>query len=186
MGDAPEQNGDETEVCGLKNMGSILKIGAAVLAVYLIWRAGIFDKLGVTLPFLGPAPVPTGGGGSTALPSTNGSMPTTQNVTGGGGTSTTPAAQGSVQYTQAQIDDLTKKAAGGDMSAAAVLTAMGVRYNGHQWNWFREASGKEPAPATLGLDDSYSATEYLAYRASQGLSGVTSLGGIPLGALRTY
>jgi hypothetical protein len=169
------------------NMGSILKLGAIAVAFYLIWRAGIFDKLGVTIPFLGPAPSPTGGGGVTALPATNGSMPTTPNTTGGGGTSTTPNQQGSVQYTQAQIDDMTVRAAGGDMAVAAVLSGLGIRYNGHQWNYYRmQNAGKEAAPATAGLDDSYTATEYLAYRAGLGLSGVTSLGGIPLGVLRGY
>jgi len=64
---------------------------------------------------------------------------------------------------------------------------LGVRYNGHQWNYYRmQNPGKEVAPATAGLDDTYTATEYLAYRAGLGLSGVTSLGGIPLGVLRGY
>jgi len=168
----------------MKNMGSILKIAAVVVGVYLVWRAGIFDKLGVTLPFLGPAPgAPTGGGGSTALPETNGSMPATPNTTGGGGTT----AATPVPYTAAQIDDMVKKAAGGDVVAAAIVTGLGIKYNGHQWNWFREQAGNPPAPGTAGLDDTYTATAYLAYRAGLGLSGVgvggVNLGGVPLAAL---
>jgi len=169
-------------------MGSILKIGALALGVYLIWRAGIFDKLGVTLPFLGPAPgSPTGGGGSTALPPTNGSIPVNPQPAGGGGTSATPDHAGSVQYSADQIDVMVKKAAGGDVVSAAIVTGLGIKYNGHQWNWFREQSGQPPAPGTAGLDNTYTATEYLAYRAGLGLSGVglggVNLGGVPVAAL---
>ena len=171
----------------MKNMGSILKLGAVAVAIYLVWRAGIFDKMGITLPFLGPAPVPTGGGSPTALPATNGSMPKTANTTGGGGTSSEPGKQGSVQYTADQINAMVIKAAGGDAAAAAIVTGLGVKYNGHQWNWFRmQNAGKEDAPATAGLDNTYSANEYLAYRAGLGLSGVLSLAGVPLSAMRLY
>jgi len=163
-------------------------------AAYLAWKSGMLDKF--NLPFLppsgalpapattSPTPAPTGGGTPTgaAPPAT---MPApTNGPTGGGGATSTPTPTQNVSYTSAQIDDMTKAAAAGDMAAAAVLTGLGVRYNGHQWNWFREQAGNPPAPGTAGLDDIMTATQYLAYRAGLGLSGVISLGGMRLGGVR--
>jgi len=152
--------------------GSLLKFGLIAVGLYLLYRSGILAQFGITLPgtaALPPAPTPTGGGGSTAVPPAS-TVTTTTLPTGGGGTT----AAAPVNYTAAQLDEMTKKAAAGDMTAAAILTGLGVRYNGHQWNWFREQAGNPPAPGTAGLDNTYTATEYLAYRASLGLGNLIS------------
>lgn len=73
---------------------------------------------------------------------------------------------------QAEIDAMLPRAAAGDLSAAIQLTAYGVRLNGHQWNYYRERAGNPPAPGTEGLDQLMTATEYIAYRAALGLSGL--------------
>jgi len=158
-------------------------------AAYLVWKSGMLDKF--NLPFLpasGAAPAalpasPTGGGSPTGAAAPSTMPPSTDGPTGGGGATSTPTPA-NVPYTSAQIDDMTKKAAGGDMAAAAVLTGLGVKYNGHQWNWFREQAGNAPAPGTAGLDEIMTATQYLAYRASNGLSGYISLGGMRLGGVQ--
>lgn len=134
--------------------------------IYLAWRSGLFARL---VPGLGPAPappssVPTGGGSDTAVPPPS-SLPDTSIPSGGGGATGAPVSP----FTPQQIDEMTVRAAGGDMASAAILTQLGVTYNGHQWNWFREQAGHAPAPPTMGLDDVMTATQYLAYRQNQGL-----------------
>lgn len=159
-------------------------------AAYLAWKSGLLDQF--NLPFIPhsgtpvpaqalPAPAPTGGGSPTPAAPPATMPPASTGPTGGGGATATPQPAQTVAYTSAQIDDMTKKAAGGDMAAAAVLTGLGVKYNGHQWNWFREQAGNPPAPGTAGLDDIMTATQYLAYRSSLGLGGYISLGGMRLG-----
>lgn len=164
--------------------GSILKYGAIIAGVYLAWRYGLFQTLGLSFLPAPPAaaPVPTGGGGTTAS-TAGGTLATTPTVTGGGGAVAAPS-QGIL--TPAQIDDLTKRAAGGDMVAAAQATALGIRYTFEQWNWFRSQQTHTDAPATPGLSQVGTATDYLAYRQAQGLSGVSSLGALPLEAIRFY
>jgi hypothetical protein len=172
-------------------MGSILKIGLLVAGVYLAWRSGIFQTLGLTFlpapPAPTPTPVPAGGGGTTAVPPAS-TLTTTPTVTGGGGTAATPppATAQAAQYLSAdQIDALIKSAAAGDIVAATQATALAIRMRFDQWNYYRSVKTGTDAPATPGLDQTGTANDYLAYRAAQGLSGL-SLGGIPLGAIRIW
>lgn len=176
--------------------GGMIKWLVMAAGAYLLWRSGIFAKLG--LSFL-PAPptaaaLPaatsaatstsvTGGGLPTAVPAPS-TMPVSSIPTGGGGAVSASPVPPPAAYTPAQIDEMTKRAAAGDMQAAAVLTGLGVVYNGHQWNWFREQAGNPPAPATEGLDNVMTATQYLAYRLQLGLGGVVSLAGMPVGVIQ--
>lgn len=167
------------------NIGTLLKYGAIIAGLYMAWRSGLFQTLGLSFlpapPAAAPA-VPTGGGDPTASTS-GGVLVTTPTVTAGGGAVATPAAP---YMTADQIDQLTKKAAAGDAVAAAQMTSLGIRYRGDQWNYFRSIATGTNAPATPGLDQTFNANEYLAYRATNGLSGVATLGGLPLGAIRVY
>lgn len=167
-------------------IGSILKYGAIAAGLYMAWKYGLFQTLGLSFlpapPAAAPAlPTAPSGGGDPTASTAGGVLATTPTVTGGGG-----AIAGQGVLTADQIDTITKNAAAGDVVAAAQATALGIRYRGDQWNWFRATQTHVDAPATPGLDKLYTASEYLAYRASNGLSGVASLGGLPLGSIRIY
>lgn len=169
------------------DMGTILKYGAIAAGLYLAWRSGLFDQFGLFFIPLSPGattpPAVSAGGGDPTVTPAGGTLTTTPTVSGGGAPVATPAAP---FMTADQIDALTKKAAAGDAVAAAQMTSLGIRYTGHQWNWFRATQTKVDAPATPGLDGTFNANEYLAYRVSNGLSGIGSLGNLPLGAIRVY
>lgn len=185
------------------SVGSILKWGAIAAGVYLAWQYGLLDGLGLPFIPLSPAgaaaaaataanpvtapatttPAAATGGGAPTASTAGGTLAVTPTVTGGGGVAQTP---GQGLLTADQIDAMTKAAASGDMVAAAQATALGIRYRFDQWNYFRAVAVGYGAPATPGLDQVGTATEYLAYRQAQGLSGIASLGRIPLGAVRVY
>lgn len=165
-------------------IGSMLKYAVIIAGLYMAWRSGLFQTLGLTFLPAPPnaPPVPTGGGDPTAN-TAGGVLATTPTVTGGGAPVATPAAP---YMTADQIDALTKKAAAGDAIAAAQMTSLGIRYTGHQWNWFRATQTKVDAPATPGLDATFNANEYLAYRVSNGLSGISGLGSLSINSVRIY
>lgn len=187
------------------NVGSILKWGAIAAGLYLAWQYGLFDGLGLPFLPLSPAgtaaaaaaaanpvtappastatpPAATGGGAPTAS-TAGGTLATTPTVTGGGGNAQTP---GQGLLTPDQVDAMIKSASAGDIVAAAQATGLGIQMRFDQWNYYRSVATGTNAPATPGLDQVGTANQYLAYRQAQGLSGIASLGRIPLGAVRVY
>ena len=102
---------------------------------------------------------PAGGGTGTGTGTSTG----TSTGTGTGtGTGTPPKA---VVVTPADAE-IAKLAAGGQAAAIVVANQRGLKYNYHQWNWFRQQAlgTQQPDPATFTSDPgvAVSATMYLA------------------------
>lgn len=185
------------------NVGSILKWGAIAAGLYLAWQYGLFDSLGIPFIPLSPAgaaaaaaaaaakpatttPSAAAGGGDPTATTPSGTLATTPTVTGGGGTTGQAQTPATGILSADQVNTIIKTAAGGDIVAAAQATALGIRMRFDQWNYYRSVQTGTDAPATPGLDQVGTASEYLAYRQAQGLSGIASLGRVPLGAVRVY
>lgn len=173
-----------------------LKYLLLAAGAYVVYKSGVLDSVLGTAPASG-APIasssPTGGGGTTGTPAP-GSLVVSNLPTGGGGSANAPQTAPVTSLTPDQLQALTIAAAGGDAIAAAQVTSMGIQYNVHQWNWFRTQGGlpdspaanfcpgDDPSQAGAGQNCLMTVAVYLQKRQALGLSGVTSLGGIPMAA----
>lgn len=156
-------------------MKDLLKIAALVAGGWFVFSSEWFRKLtGAPAPVAAaePGPMPVTEAGPAPGPQLVSVAPAAPAPI----VIPTPAAAPPQGYSAAELNNLTKRAAMGDVAAVAITDSRNIKYTADEWNFFRAEGGGGTTTQDLFPegDRGYKmlASEYLRRRLQAGLSGL--------------